>query len=349
MNPIDELRREIRAERETLGRRFRTTGDAAEKEQIRQVIEALSDQLAELNQAALLQAATSLTVVTAELERAVAAARLGPFDGYLAALEGHFERLGEISARMHGSESLPAAPEFSVRARSRSAKRSRAKPRGKAAATRRRKARRVEAPADEPVSFDIGAAPAAPLNSKKFVDLSQEYQRFFDQCAPRDQFMPHVSFHVKRIRQGKPTYELVQAATGVPWMFVGIVHGMEAGFNFSSHLHNGDPLTARTVQVPKGRPLNGAPPFTWLDSAIDALRFEKLHLVSDWSVPHMLFLLEGYNGFGYRARGVPSPYLWSFSNIYDKGKFVADGKFDPNAVSKQCGSALMLKAIVSNA
>jgi len=327
MNPIETLRREIRAELGTLARRVRTTGDPAEKAQLQHITVALGARRSELRRAALLQAADTLSGVTAELEKAVAAARRAPFDGYLAALEGHFRRLHDISGRLHGRESLSPAPEAAAARRG---------------APRRRRVVAVPKPA-------AAAAPRTPLNSKKFAELSQEYLRFFDQCTPRQQFMPNVVFHVKRIRQGKPTYDLVESATGVPWMFVGIVHGMEAGFNFSSHLHNGDPLTARTVQVPKGRPTTGTPPFTWLDSAIDALRFEKLHLVTDWSVPHMLFLLEGYNGFGYRSRGVASPYLWSFSNVYDKGKFVADGKFDPNAVSKQCGAALMLKAILSDA
>jgi len=138
---------------------------------------------------------------------------------------------------------------------------------------------------------------------------------------------------------------LVEGEVGVPWVFVGVIHGMECGFNFAGHLHNGDRLTARTVNVPKGRPKDSEPPFTWLQSALDALRLKKLDSVTDWSVPHMLYLLEGYNGFGYRRRAMPSPYLWSFSNVYEKGKFVMDGKFDPNAVSKQCGAALMLKAI----
>ena len=84
-----------------------------------------------------------------------------------------------------------------------------------------------------------------------------------------------------------------------------------------------------------------------MQSALDALRLKKLDQVTDWSVPHMLFLLEGYNGFGYRRRGVATPYLWSFSNIYQRGKFVLDGKFDPDAVSRQCGAALMLKAILN--
>jgi lysozyme family protein len=38
--------------------------------------------------------------------------------------------------------------------------------------------------------------------------------------------------------------------------------------------------------------------------------------------------------------------LWSFSNHYTKGKYVSDGKFDPEAVSQQVGSALVLKRLV---
>ena len=139
----------------------------------------------------------------------------------------------------------------------------------------------------------------------------------------------------------------VESELGIPWPFVGVIHAMECGFNFYGHLHNGDPLTARTVHVPKGRPASAGPPYTWLQSALDALRLKKLDQVTDWSVPHMLFVLEGYNGFGYRRHGVPTPYLWSFSNLYESGKFVLDGRFDPHAVSKQCGAALMLKAVLN--
>jgi hypothetical protein len=40
----------------------------------------------------------------------------------------------------------------------------------------------------------------------------------------------------------------------------------------------------------------------------------------------MLYRFEANNGFGYRKRSVATPYLWSYSDHYDKGKFVADGK-----------------------
>lgn len=113
----------------------------------------------------------------------------------------------------------------------------------------------------------------------------------------------------------------------------------------AEHLHNGDPLNARTVHVPANRPATGAPPFTWRESARDAMIFRKYAQVGNWDVPRVLYQLELYNGLGYRPRGIPSPYLWCFSNLYSKGKYTADGNFDPNAISKQCGAAVMLKAL----
>ena len=55
--------------------------------------------------------------------------------------------------------------------------------------------------------------------------------------------------------------------------------------------------------------------------------------------------LERYNGLGYRNRGLPSPYLWSLSGHYERGKFVADGKFDSEAESKQCGGATPVRCL----
>jgi lysozyme family protein len=121
---------------------------------------------------------------------------------------------------------------------------------------------------------------------------------------------------------------------------------METGFRFDRHLHNGDPLSAKTVRVPKGRPISGNPPFSWEVSAKDAMEKMGYDRETDWSLSHILYLLEKYNGFGYRIKGLRTPYLWSYSNLYSTGRYVADGVFDPNAVSKQCGAATMLKALL---
>ncbi|WP_156460715.1 hypothetical protein [Sphingomonas sp. Leaf339] len=193
----------------------------------------------------------------------------------------------------------------------------------------------------DPASL-IEEAPAPAFDA-----LRGPYQILFDDCRVPATKAGVVAWHRMMLLKGRPQYERVAAATGVPWWFVGIVHAMEASFSFTSHLHNGDPLSARTVQVPSGRPTTGQPPFAWIDSAVDALTVEGFAGQTEWSVPRALYRWEAYNGWGYRrpAVNVPTPYLWSFSNHYDKGKFVRDGVFDRNARSAQCGAAVMLKAL----
>jgi lysozyme family protein len=175
--------------------------------------------------------------------------------------------------------------------------------------------------------------------------LKAEYQALFDACEIRPERKGEVAWHIKKLRDFRPRYEKVGQALGIPWWFVGITHALEASFNFKGHLHNGDPLAARTVQVPKGRPKKWNPPNDWESSAIDALTMKGYARQKDWSVPRALYRFETYNGWGYRGRNVNTPYLWSFSKHYSKGKFVKDGKYDPSAVSKQCGAAVMLKAL----
>jgi lysozyme family protein len=151
---------------------------------------------------------------------------------------------------------------------------------------------------------------------------------------------------VKKINAGKARYQAMEAKTNVPWFFIGVLHYMEAGNDFSRHLHNGDPLTRRTVQEPAGRPTTGTAPFTWEASALDAIKYKGLDKIKSWDIANMLYLFEAYNGFGYRSKGINSPYLWSMSNQYIKGKYVADGKYDANAVSKQAGAAVIMYRVL---
>ena len=179
-----------------------------------------------------------------------------------------------------------------------------------------------------------------PTNIQQYKD---EYQRLFDSCIIKDAKYPEIDGYINKITANKTAYDNVSKKVNVPWNVIAIIHCMEGSLNFKTHLHNGDPLTARTVQVPKGRPASGNPPFTWEDSAVDALTFEGFTSWTDWSVPGTLYCFEKYNGFGYRRFGINTPYLWSYSNNYSKGKFSSDGHFDPNAISKQCGAAVLLR------
>jgi len=191
----------------------------------------------------------------------------------------------------------------------------------------------------------IRAEDAEEAARPSFEALKAEYEALWESCRIRPERADSVAWHRAKLLQNKSRYQQVSAQTGTPWAFVGIVHALEASFNFQGHLHNGDPLRARTVNVPANRPPRWNPPNDWLSSAVDAITFEGFAGQSDWSLARMLYRFETYNGFSYRTKGINSPYLWSFSNHYSKGKFVRDHVYDPNAVSAQCGAAVMLKAL----
>ena len=177
--------------------------------------------------------------------------------------------------------------------------------------------------------------------------LRKEYARLFESCVIRPTRLAEVDAVAKRLVDNRTRYEQVSTSCGVPWPVVAVIHNMEASLNFKSHLHNGDPLTARTVQVPKGCPKIGQPPFTWEFSAADALGMKKLNADTDWTVAGTLYVLEGYNGWGYRLfhPHVLTPYLWSGSDHYTSGKYVSDGTFSDTAVSKQTGAAVLLRRL----
>src|SRR6266487_686983 len=143
--------------------------------------------------------------------------------------------------------------------------------------------------------------------------LRMEYTVLYESCLIRPNRKAAVDTIIRRMTAKQRRYERIAKALGMPWYVVAVIHDMEAGMDFSRHLHNGDPLTARTTHAPAGRPRTGRPPFTWEQSAIDALAGQGFGKWKDWSIAGILYKLEGYNGWGYRNnhRQVHSPYLWS--------------------------------------
>jgi lysozyme family protein len=177
--------------------------------------------------------------------------------------------------------------------------------------------------------------------------LRVEYQRLFDSCQINQSRLPAVEKLAGALIKNRPRYNAAADPLTIPWYVVAAIHSMECSQNFSQHLHNGDPLTARTTHVPAGRPVEGNPPFTWEQSAADALRLKRFDQWNDWTIPGILYQLEGYNGWGYRLYHpeTRSPYLWSYSNLYRSGKYTADGTWSNSAVSNQCGAATLLRRL----
>ena len=291
---------------------FKAATTQAQKDAIEQQSDLINAQIEQIDVADLLTAATLVGQAATDLQTLVSSATLAPISAALGGVVNAVNNLSDVRSDIHKQDALPKS----------------------------------EPPATAPAAPPAATAGIPQTSTATdFPTLQPEYTSLFGMCAVRPERQKNIDYYVNSVVAGKTQYAAAVAGTSIPWYFVGIVHGMEGGFNFTRHLHNGDPLTARTVHVPAGRPPPPAmPPFTWLASAQDALKGRGFDAIATWDVAQMLFQFERYNGMGYRPFREPSPCLWSFSNLFLKGKYVGDGVYDPNAPSEQCGAGVILKA-----
>lgn len=179
-----------------------------------------------------------------------------------------------------------------------------------------------------------------------FSATGKGYGNLWDQAAIKMARRKEVEWIADKAIQNKRRYMHVEHVTGCPWYVIAAIHMREGSMNFGTHLHEGSSLSGRTKNVPKGRPKTGTPPFTWEESAVDALTVapHDMRKVGRWSVERMLYELEKYNGWGYMGR-TNSPYVWAGTNVYSSGKYIRDGVFDPTYVDTQQGCVAIIKAI----
>ncbi len=148
---------------------------------------------------------------------------------------------------------------------------------------------------------------------------------------------------VQRLIAARDRYEPVTQATGVPWFVIAVIHEREASQRWDASIAQGDPWARVSTHIPRGR----GPFASWDDAARDALVHCAPYAATwqDWSTGGALTLLEQYNGLGYANRGCPSPYIWAGTDQYARGKYVADGHYDPDIVDTQLGCAGLLRAM----
>lgn len=143
-------------------------------------------------------------------------------------------------------------------------------------------------------------------------------------------------------------YDPVEKAMGIPWYMIAALDMREEDFNHSGYLGNGDPFYRVTTHVPRGR----GPFKSWYDGAIDALRLDHVAPAfgegSHWDIVTVLIACEKYNGLGYAAHGLPSPYVWAGTNVQRAGKYTSDGHWSSVAWDTQPGCAGLFLALKTN-
>jgi lysozyme family protein len=207
----------------------------------------------------------------------------------------------------------------------------------------------VKAPATKPTK-PIDLPKPGPSEGKVIIapKTPEDYTIKFNQAKVLPQHLGSAKAIANKIIAAKDMYSRVENYTGVPWYIIAAIHSLESGLNFKSVLHNGEQIVGtgkKTTLVPAGK----GPFATWDEAAIDALGGHGAHFnKKDWKIGQWLDFLCRYNGMGYTRRGLDSPYLWSFtSEQRTTGRYIADGVFDPKAVSKQCGCVAIIKTLMS--
>ena len=176
-----------------------------------------------------------------------------------------------------------------------------------------------------------------------FAVLAPEYIRLLAACQITKRFEAQVA--AKRILGLKARYAEVAAKTHVPALWLMVINERKVQLQHATYLGNGEPLYRPTRLVPRGRgPFTG--PDAWEAGAEDALHLDRIDAVSDWSWPKALYEEELWNGFGPRARGYHTGYLWAGTSVYEGGKYVADGVWNPNAWDQQLGCVPLMRELV---
>ena len=166
----------------------------------------------------------------------------------------------------------------------------------------------------------------------------------------------------------------VAGKTGVPRLWGLASFERESGSDYSRSPAQGDRWDRVSVNVPRGL----GPYRCWGDACVAAYRLDRLDAVAGsagvppalslpspasgggekredaggtpalpgWAWPRACYEGEPFNGFGPRAHGRRTGYLWSWTNIYTGGKYVADGKWDPDTQDQQCGMVPMMAALL---
>ena len=174
--------------------------------------------------------------------------------------------------------------------------------------------------------------------SHPFIELQAEYESWVAHVVPNPDRVHEIDEVARHLTQDTilQNYLEVQEAIGIPAVVQACICEREDGTNFSKSPAQGDPWNRVSIHVPRG-----IGPFpSWKAAAIYSwTKADALNVISvpAWTMPYACFKWEGYNGFGYRAHGVRTPYVVGGTNLQQPGKYISDGSFDPNHMDSQLG------------
>jgi len=170
-----------------------------------------------------------------------------------------------------------------------------------------------------------------------YIELKSEYESWVANCKPLPGRLHEIDLVATRLTRTNylEKFKAVQDKIGVPIVVQATICEREDGCDFTKSPAQGDPWNQVSRHVPRGI----GPFSSWEESAIyswtkaDALNVNSV----PWSLAYACYKWEFYNGGGYRAHGIRSPYVVGGTNLQQPGKYISDGEFDRTHMDTQLG------------
>lgn len=176
----------------------------------------------------------------------------------------------------------------------------------------------------------------------KPTNIHADLERLYYQAEIRPVRLGEVKSTCLRLLANKDRYQTIADQTGVPWYAIAAIHFKEASLDFRAYLGNGE-LIIGTGKCSSAVPSGRGPLQTFEEGAVEALGSQKGKGLDE--LGNLLYFLEGYNGYGYRAHGINSPYLFSATVCYSSGGYPRDHFYDPSYVIRNLGCVALFRGL----
>jgi len=162
-------------------------------------------------------------------------------------------------------------------------------------------------------------------------ELRPKYQKWLENVKVYKYNTANLEAHV--IVPLMSMYTQIAAETNVPATWIAAINYRESANSLHRYFGNGDPISHTTVHVPKGR----GPFKTWKAGCLDALHMMGLVGLTNWTLDWFCYQAERFNGFGYEMHGKASSYVFGGTSVQQRGKYDADGHWNPDLMDSQLG------------
>jgi len=142
--------------------------------------------------------------------------------------------------------------------------------------------------------------------------------------------IPTVDAVSHRLAAAKARYQTVEAKTGVPWAVIAVIHERESSQAGPPRWPRAIPGINRrsTFRLVVARSPHGRlPPRTRWRSV------RRMPRSGPTGPSAARSACSSNKTASATRRGIPSPYVWATTNQYHRGKYIADGHFDPTRLT----------------